>query len=220
MSTAPLSYQLFKPILRIIFNLLYHQLAWAYDVIAAIVSLGMWKDWVLAVVPDIHGPRILEIGYGPGHLQLELKKNGLFIVGSDQSPQMGRLAYQKIKNHGYLPSIVRSQAQHLPYKSHTFNQVVSTFPSEYIVDSMTLSEASRVLVPGGTLVILPIAWIRGRRWIDCLSAWLLRITGQSPEWDDRFLIPFRQAGFEVDLEKRVMGTTELIVILAEIPEDI
>jgi len=58
-----------KQFLRLFFRLLYHQLAFTYDLVAASVSFNRWKDWVMSVVPFIEGNRILEIGHGPGHLQ-------------------------------------------------------------------------------------------------------------------------------------------------------
>lgn len=218
MSTVPLSDRILKSFLPIFFDLLYHQFAWAYDFVAAIVSLGMWKDWVISVTSDLDGPRVLEIGHGPGHLQFELTNNGVIILGVDQSAAMSRLAYRRLRKYGYVPLLARCQAQFLPYKSHTFNQLVSTFPSEYIVDPLTLSEAFRVLVPGGKFVILPIAWIKGRSLIDRFSAWLFRFTGQSPDWDDRFLLPLLRVGFNVEVEKRTLGSTELLVIHAQTSE--
>ena len=56
-------------ILRTFFKLLYHQFSWTYDWVASIVSLGEWQNWVSSVLPYIIGPNVLEIGFGPGHLQ-------------------------------------------------------------------------------------------------------------------------------------------------------
>ena len=66
-----------RPLLRFFFYLLYHSFAFAYDLVAASVSLGRWKDWVLSVVPFIEGNRVLEIGHGPGHLQRGPAQPGL-----------------------------------------------------------------------------------------------------------------------------------------------
>ena len=67
---------LIQILLQPIFHLLYHQFAWTYDFVAAFVSLGRWQDWVDAVVPFMSG-RVLEIGFGPGHLQ-ELLNRQIF----------------------------------------------------------------------------------------------------------------------------------------------
>ena len=73
-----------KQFLRLFFRLLYHQLAFTYDLVAASVSFNRWKDWVMSVVPFIEGKRILEIGHGPGHLQRLLLSLGLIAVGIDE----------------------------------------------------------------------------------------------------------------------------------------
>jgi len=86
-----------KTLLRFFFRLLYHQFAFTYDLVAATVSLGRWKDWVLSVLPFIQGTRVLEIGHGPGHLQRALLEQNLLAVGIDESSQMGRLAKRNLR---------------------------------------------------------------------------------------------------------------------------
>ena len=64
-------------ILKTFFYLLYHRFAWAYDFVATAVSVGMWNEWVLSIIPYLEGPKVLELGHGPGHLLLTLKKNSI-----------------------------------------------------------------------------------------------------------------------------------------------
>ena len=211
------AHSLLQYFLRIFFNLLYNQLAWAYDSVANIVSLGQWKDWVLSVSPELNEPRVLEIGHGPGHLLYTLKNMGVSSFGIDASAKMGNKAYRRLMQFGFEPSLARCFAAYLPFKSHSFHQLVSTFPSEFIVDPSTINEAYRVLIPGGMFVILPVAWISGRGPIERLLARLFKFTGQSPEWDDSYTVPFTKAGFTVDIEKRVVKSTILLVIHAQKP---
>ena len=82
---------LIQILLQPIFHLLYHQFAWTYDFVAAFVSLGRWQDWVDAVVPFMSG-RVLEIGFGPGHLQELLNKQNFPVFGVDESSQMAQKA--------------------------------------------------------------------------------------------------------------------------------
>src|SRR5574342_376957 len=86
-----------RTILRILFHLLYHQFAFAYDLVAAIVSFGRWKDWILEVVPFVEGTRALEIGHGPGHLQRFLLNRNLVAVAIDESAPMNRLAKHRLE---------------------------------------------------------------------------------------------------------------------------
>jgi len=94
-----------KTLLRFFFRLLYHQFAFTYDLVAATVSLGRWKDWVMSVLPFVQGTRILEIGHGPGHLQRALLERNLLAVGLDESTQMGQLARHN------LTRILRSKTE-------------------------------------------------------------------------------------------------------------
>ena len=183
-----------KPLLRFFFRLLYHQFAFTYDLVAATVSMGRWKDWVLSVLPFIEGNRILEIGHGPGHLQRALLDHNMLAFGIDESPQMGRLAKHNLmrffRSKAAGPrspvsdytqiNLTRGISQHLPFPPESFDTLVATFPAEYIFDPRTLVEAQRVLTANGRFVILPGATIMGRGVLDRAMALLFRITGQTP----------------------------------------
>jgi ubiquinone/menaquinone biosynthesis C-methylase UbiE len=202
-------------ILRIFFQLLYHQFAWTYDWVAAGVSLGRWNEWVKSILPYMQEGKILELGHGPGHLQAELLRKGLRSFGLDASPQMSLQAKNRLQKIGFVPQLVRGFAQSLPFGVGTFKTVVATFPSEYIVDPHTLAEIERVLEPGGKAIILALAWITGEKWLDKAAGGLFRITGQSPEWEDRFLEPVRDAGFEAHVDWVDLETSRLAIIVAQ-----
>src|SRR5690349_17890774 len=136
--------------MRVFFYLLYHPFAFLYDLVAATVSFGRWKDWVMSILPFLHGTRILELGHGPGHLQHILVNRGLSSFGLDESPQMGRLAQRKLGSDSRLS---RGLAQSLPFTDHSFDTIVSTFPTDYIFHQQTLSEVHRCLSGGGRLIV-------------------------------------------------------------------
>jgi ubiquinone/menaquinone biosynthesis C-methylase UbiE len=203
--------------MRAFFSLLYHQFAWMYDLVAWVVSLGKWTDWVTTILPEIEGTRILELGHGTGHLQINLVNKGLRVFGVDESPQMGRLAFKRLKATTGRYHLIRGNAQSLPLLADFFDRVVVTFPSEYIFDPGTLSETYRVLVPGGKMVVLPVAWITGRGWTERLAAWLFRVTGQAPEWNNLMMAPFQNAGFSCQCKRVNHQSWSLMIILAEKP---
>jgi len=203
--------------LRLFFSLLYHQFAWMYDLVAAAVSLGRWKKWVKSSIPYLEG-RILEIGYGPGHLQVSLNEKGFSVFGLDESRQMAYQAKRRLVRDSYRINLTRGHSQFLPFQPHFFNSLVATFPAEYIYDQHTLQEAQRVLVPGGRLVIVPMAWITGTRPLERLAAWLFRITGEAPGKPKP--IPaairdqFARAGFQVRSEIVKMEGSQVLIIIA------
>ena len=208
---------LFQRLLRLFFYLLYHQFSWAYDWVAALVSLGQWKDWVRATLPYIEGPNVLEIGYGPGHLQVDLSQKGFKPIGVDASLPMARQASRRLAASGCGPLLVIGYAQFLPFPSQSFHNVVATFPTKFIFDAYALAEIKRLLVPGGKLIALPVAWINGPRWFDRLAAWLFHVTGQAPKWDDRFIQPFLKAGFAIETRMIEVKSSQILLLIATKP---
>jgi ubiquinone/menaquinone biosynthesis C-methylase UbiE len=208
-------------LLRFIFHLLYHPFAWSYDVVAATVSLGRWQDWVRTVIPFIEGPRVLELGHGPGHLQRILLSRGLFTVGLDESRQMGRIAKKRLSGSGYTqPKLSRGLAQAIPFPTVSFDTVLSTFPSNYIFDPSTLLEVHRTLKNGGRFIVLPVAWIIGNKPMERYAAGLFRVTGQAPSdpveiVSERLKQPFLQTGFEVKIEQVEVKSSLVLIVIAE-----
>lgn len=227
-----------RALLRFFFYLLYHPLAFTYDLVAAIVSLGRWKDWVLSVVPFIQGKRILEIGHGPGHLQRVLLSRGLTAVGIDESAPMGRLAKRNLRSffnsrktdaksnstrttpYAYAQvNLTRGLGQHLPFSDEAFDSIVATFPSEYITESETLSEIKRCLRSGGRFIVLPVATLMGRGILDRLMASVFQVTHQVPEdpldiFGKRFARRFLEAGFQVEIKQLEVKSSLLLIVVA------
>ena len=206
--------QLIARVLRVFFYLLYQPMAWSYDLVAALVSAGRWKTWIFSVLPYLKGARILEIGHGPGHLQAALQQNGIPALGLDASSQMGRQAANRLRKMGLTPRLTCGYAQHLPFPAEAFDQIVSTFPSEYIATPETLAECYRTIKPGGELLVLPTAWITGQSLIDRGLAALFRITNQAPNWDERWLALFSKAGFQPQVVQIRKKSWQLVIIRA------
>ena len=235
MASAKPFFNWMRTLLRFFFYLLYHPFAFTYDLVAATVSLGRWKDWVWSVVPFIEGRRVLEIGHGPGHLQKVLLSRKLAAVGLDESAPMGRLARRNLMRYLASPGassttstqnidytqirLARGVSQHLPFDDSSFDTVVATFPTEYIYDPATLQEAYRVLLPNGRLVILPGATILGRGLLDQVMALLFRITGQTPPnlaeiIHQRSRQPFVSAGFQVETHVLDVRSSRVYILVA------
>ena len=206
------------------FRLLYHELAWTYDIVSWLVSLGHWQEWGRASIPFITGTRVLELAHGPGHLQQALHVAGYQSHGIDLSPQMSRLAHQRLRKGNHPRNLNRGEAQYLPFQSSSFDTVVATFPTDFIVDPMTLESARRVLDPNGKLVIVVQGRLLGRGPIYRLIEWLFEITGQRGEpgrdlkdsdiWmevDKRL----EEAGFKMELKIIRHEDSEVTIVIAE-----
>ena len=158
-------------ILKSLYNLLYNQLNWMYDYVAYIVSFGSWNNWLYSLVPYIYGPAVLEIGFGPGHLVSKISSNRIWCFGIDASWNMCRYTYREIDQLKVQPNIVFGIAQHLPFEDEIFDQVMITFPGDYIFYGMTVSEISRVMRISGDLYIIPYAWFNRNKWYHRLVEW-------------------------------------------------
>ncbi len=198
--------------MRVFFHLLYHHFAFTYDLVAAFVSFGQWKNWVFEILPHIKGTRILELGHGPGHLQRELTSRGWIAFGLDESRQMGRLAAKRLDGKHHL---ARGLAQRLPFANESFDCVVATFPTEYIFNPQTLTSIKRALRPNGRLVVLPVTFPQ-----NGFLKWLYKVTGESPAALDELLQerlrqPFINAGFTTEMKAIEVKSGKLLFILAK-----
>lgn len=200
--------------LRSLYNLLYHQFAWSYDFVAEAVSLGRWQSWVNECLPYLNGPCILEIGYGPGHLQAEMDCRGRQVFGVDASSEMAHIAHERLLGKGVKSRTIIGYAQYLPFSSSIFDQVVATFPSEYIADPQALADIYRILKPGGMLLIIPFAWLTGKHWYERALSGLLNVPHRSSDWDNRFVQPFIDARFSCSLTEINLNSSTLLIIQA------
>jgi len=222
---------LYRRLVRWAFHRLYRELAWSYDAVAWLVSRGLWRRWVLAALPELRG-RTLELGHGPGHLQLALAgRPGPPPLGLDASPQMGARAARRLAAAGHAPRLLRGLAQAIPLPASSVDTVVATFPAEYILDPRTHAEIRRVLAPGGRLVIVDGAqfaglapdagraagWLGGlyERLVDL--AYRLTLQGSVREVGATEAPPtrLRLAGFSLTGRWVAVGSSRVAVIVGE-----
>lgn len=214
--------KLLIPLLRQFYRLLYYEFAWSYDLIAWFVSAGQWRLWVSGLLPYLTGEVLLELGHGPGHLQIALAAQGKKIYGVDLSPYMSRQARRRLKKAGQDPRLVNSYTQRLPFPAGAFENIFATFPSEYIFDPATLAETLRTLKPGGWLLVLPSARVTGSNIHARLSKLLFYLTGQDRPSIDGLHQPathlLHQAGFtEVEIKTIQVSHSEILVVSARKP---
>jgi len=187
---------LYTRLLRWAFTRFYREFAWTYDLVAALVSRGLWRHWIEAVAPQLRGSRVLEIGCGTGYLQRALRRQGLDSYGLDASPQMLRLAQGKMERAGLSGRLVRGYAQHLPFPSEHFSDVVATFPAEYILAPETMREIWRVLQPSGQVVLVDSAVFSKQDTYSAVVDVAYRVTQQVRSDDPRPRL-LQMAGFKV-----------------------
>lgn len=199
------------------FRLLYNELAFTYDLVSVVVSLGQWRCWQrisLEHLPPPDAGPVLEIAHGTGNLHLDLHTAGYDALGYDLSPQMGRITRNKLRRRGIKASLTRGYAQRLPYADDSFAAIVSTFPTDFIVSPETLRETHRILKSGGVLVVVLNGELTGSGPIARFIEWLYGITGQREGTDVEPTAFFRGYGFDVEaVEARCRGSRVQLVIL-------
>lgn len=208
-------------LVRFGFRLLYNELAFTYDAVSWVVSLGAWRCWGRAALNHLEadsGSWVLDLAHGTGNLQADLIGAGYRAVGLDLSADMGRIARGKLMRRGLPARLTRGRGQALPFADDQFDAVVSTFPTEFIIDPLTLEQVHRVLRPGGRLVIVSGAALTGGAWAGRLLEWLYQITGQRPQFDDRvrreIAARFEAPGFSLDMAEARCPRSLVTVLIA------
>jgi ubiquinone/menaquinone biosynthesis C-methylase UbiE len=168
-------------LVRFGFRLLYNEMAFTYDMVSWVVSLGQWRCWQrtsMQFLPDAESGLILELAHGTGNLQIDLQQTGYHTVAFDLSPYMGRIAKRKLVKNNLVHTFVQGSAFQLPFADQSFSAIVSTFPTDFIVQSETLNEVYRVLQNESKLIVVFNGVLTGGGIVQSFLEWLYRITGQ------------------------------------------
>lgn len=199
------------------FRLLYHEMAFSYDLISKVVSFGQWSCWqgaALQYLPEAKQGIMLELAHGTGNLQLELHRAGYHSVGYDLSSQMGQITRRKMLKHNFTPRLTQGMAQHLPFADESIVAIVSTFPTHFIVQADTLREAYRVLQAEGCMVVVLNGVLTRGDWLTKFMEWLYQITGQREAVDYDPKTYFGGYGFSVEAVREPCknSVAELIIL--------
>ncbi len=114
------------------------------------ITESLEQKRLLQLAGDVVGKRVLEIGCGDGELLRRLVSDGADVTGIDVDQNMLTVAIAKAPN----ARILRANACSLPFEADTFDLVFANTVLCLVPDrNIALTEAYRVLRPGGQLIV-------------------------------------------------------------------
>ncbi len=210
-------------------------LAPRYDTFNRWASLGLDTAWRRAAIRQLGVPAggaVLDIATGTGDLALASAGAGHRAVGVDFAREMINAAHAKQSRADLPVPFHVASAEALPYDAASFDGALSAFAMRNVRPILrpVLSEAHRVLKPGGRLVILefcdpPLAAVRWGhriytravvpnigRWLTGTSVPFHYLNRSIDAWEspESFAAILSQAGFtEVAYRRLTLGTVAL-----------
>jgi ubiquinone/menaquinone biosynthesis C-methylase UbiE len=139
-------------------RILYDKLPGFYNAMD-LLTFGAWWGLVRRALDYVPvGGHVLEVGFGPGRLLVELARRSEAAFGIDLAGGMCRFTHDRLAKQGLAPNITRGSMFRLPYPADSFESVVSTFALSGVTDVQgALKEMRRVAAPAGRVVVVDIA---------------------------------------------------------------
>jgi ubiquinone/menaquinone biosynthesis C-methylase UbiE len=127
------------------------------------------------------GSLVLDLGSGPGTYTRAIKNIGYSCFGLDYSQRVIEVARKKGPGEPY----VHGEAYHLPFRNNVFNAVLCIGVLQSLEEPVrALSEISRILAPGGHLLLDGLShlyWMHTlRRWREALKREKKRMSYYNP----------------------------------------
>lgn len=162
----------------------YERIAPLFDVMEVLAErrYSRWRRrlWDVVQIRLPPGGRLLEVGVGTGK-NMTYWPRGVEITAVDLTAGMLKRAKARSEALGLPAELELGDAQALRYPAASFDVAVATFVFCSVPDPVLgLSELSRVLPPGGAVLLLehvrsPIPWLG--RLMDILNPVMVRLIG-------------------------------------------
>lgn len=138
------------------FDRFYTRFASTYDLLVR--AFPLWKRWLRSALPELVGPRVLEISFGTGWLMTQYA--GRFdVYGVDLNDRMVAVARRNLRQSGLSAGLQQANVESLPFSDSAFDTVLCTMAfSGYPRAQDALSEMVRVVKPQGRIVLIDVSY--------------------------------------------------------------
>lgn len=138
---------------------MFDAIAQRYDVLNHLLSGGIdiyWRRRALNSLQLSIEPRILDLATGTADFALAAGRlNPKSVIGVDVALEMLRLGVRKVEERSASAALMGGDAEHLPFQDASFDVVMGAFGVRNFGHIPSgLSEAYRVLRPGGQILVL------------------------------------------------------------------
>ncbi|MBO0712571.1 MAG: class I SAM-dependent methyltransferase, partial [Acetobacteraceae bacterium] len=122
---------------------------------SAVHAQGEDLDMLAAVVRERPNARVLDLGCGGGHVTFHAAPHAREVVAYDLSSDMLAVVARAAQERGFANVTTRQGvAEALPFADASFDIVLTRYSAHHWCDlDAGLSEAARVLVPGGVFAV-------------------------------------------------------------------
>ncbi len=157
------------------FNTFYSYFSGVYDFL--VKHTHFWQILVARAIPNIQGPRVLEVSFGTGWL-ISQYATRFDTYGIDLNAKMIHITSHNLREAGKTAQIQQANVEALPYRSESFDTVVNTAAfSGYPRADIAMSELHRVLKPEGRLVLIDVGFPKDGNWLGHALARFTVATG-------------------------------------------
>jgi len=141
----------------------FDRVAQRYDLMNDLMSFGLhrlWKMFAVTVARIRPGERVLDVASGSGDLARAFAARGAEVCMSDINGPMLARGRDRMLDAGRMAPAVRCNAEQLPFAAASFDCVSVGFGLRNMTrKDVALAEMTRVLRPGGRLLVLEFSQV-------------------------------------------------------------